>query len=155
MRRFALITALAVLATLPLATADARAKGEGAPSDFVLPGYWELTNVVDVVMHDTKTQRVCVKPKDVAKFMTPCNHHFDCEYSTHEVGDGHIVLKGRWIGKKDNQIVDVKGSGVYTPTTMHASAEMHTKLMGLPFGGSATTDAHRISAECPPDAKGL
>jgi hypothetical protein len=154
-RRIALLTTLATLAALPLATADAKSRAETPPADFVLPGYWEMTSVLDVVMHDTKTERVCVKPEDVAKFMTPCNHHYECEYPTHEVGNGHITLQGRWVGKKDKQVVDVKGAGVYTPTTMHASAEMHTKLMGLPLGGTATSDAHRISAECPVGAKNL
>lgn len=132
------------------ASASAQPDGNERPrGDFVAPGLWETTTVMTSPFHSEKTEQRCVKPADVVKFMQPCNHHYDCEYAIREIADGHIVLKGQWVGKKDKQVVEVAGSGAYTRTTLHATAQMHTRLLGLPISGRATTDAHRLSAECP------
>jgi hypothetical protein len=43
--------------------------------------------------------------------------------------------------------VDIHGD--YTPESFHLKAKLLANLAGLPIEGTATTNAHRISADCP------
>lgn len=124
-----------------------------AGEQFPLPGYWEMTTSVASIIHDNKTERRCYGPSDVVKLVQPCNHHYTCTYSTQDARNGHLTLKGDWVAKKGGQVVHVSGQGTYTPESLHAIADMHTTLFGLPLSGTGEITAHRLGAECPPDAK--
>ncbi len=155
MRRFGLpqLRTAAVMASLAFACAAAgpvfAKPGQGSGKDFIQPGYWETVTTMTSPFHQEKSEQRCVKPADVLKFMQPCNHHYNCEYPTQEIADGHIMLKGQWVGVKDGQVIEVAGHGTYTHDTLHAEADMRTSFLGLPLSGHAVTDAHRISGECP------
>ncbi len=146
------LTPLLLLLSLPAGAAMAQ-DPIANPRDFVSPGYWETTSKLTSPFQSEKTEKRCVTPADVIKFMEPCNHHYNCEYSVRHISDGHIVLKGQWVGKKDGQVVDVAGTGTYTSDTLHATAKMHTRLLGLPLSGEATSDARRLGAVCPPGSE--
>ena len=116
----------------------------------ILPGYWESTNRVLSPMTKTTVERRCITPRDVAKFLAgPENHHYDCDYPTRMIADGKIMLKGQCVERKNGSKVDISGSGVYTPTSFHLTAEIRTRLIGIPLAGKASTDARRISDACP------
>lgn len=123
------------------------------PDDLPSPGYWEMTTRVQSIIQDTKTERRCYGPADVPRLVQPCNHHYNCEYSVQDARDGRLKLKGQWTEKKNGQVIDVEGTGTYTRDNLSASAKMHTKLFGLPLSGTGEITAHRVSAECPADAK--
>jgi Protein of unknown function (DUF3617) len=143
---------LLILLALPAGSAFAQNRA-ALPNDLPLPGYWEMTTNVQSIIHDTKTERRCYGPADVPRLVQPCNHHYNCEYSTQEARNGHLTLKGQWVSKKNGQTIDVSGSGTYTRESLNASAKMHTSFLGLPLSGTGQITAHRISAECPADAK--
>jgi hypothetical protein len=143
---------LLVLLALPASAALAQGRPD-LPNDLPAPGYWEMTTTVQSIIHDNKTERRCYGPADVPRLVQPCNHHYDCEYSTQEARNGHLTLKGKWVAKKSGQVIDVEGAGTYTRENLNASAKMHTSLFGLPLSGTGEITAHRLSAECPADAK--
>jgi hypothetical protein len=139
----------------PLAASAALAQPPGPPppNDLPLPGYWEMTTKYESIVSGGGTDRRCYGPADVPKLTRPCNHHYDCTYSTQDAVNGHLTLKGQWVAKKGGQVIDVAGSGVYTPESLNASAKMRTTLLGIPLNGTGEITAHRLSATCPPDAK--
>jgi hypothetical protein len=143
-----------LIAATPLAIgAAALAQARQFPADFPLPGYWEQTTKVESIIHSNKTEYKCYTAQDVGKLLQPCNHMHVCEYSTKEAKDGRLVLKGRWVNKKDNRVIEVAGVGRYSNDHMTASAEMHTSFLGIPISGTGELSARRVSAQCPPDAK--
>jgi hypothetical protein len=145
---------LLVLLALPAGAALAQAPAPAVTArDFPLPGYWEMTTKVESIIHDTKTERRCYGPADVPRLVQPCNHHYNCEYSTQKAEQGHLLLKGQWVDKKNGQTIDVQGAGTYSPESLNATADMHTRLLGIPLSGKGEITAHRISAECPVGAK--
>lgn len=145
---------LLLIVSAPLLACAASA-GERAsiPNDLPLPGYWEMTTKVESIIHDTKTERRCYGPNDVPRLVQPCNHHYNCEYSTQDARNGHLTLKGAWVAKKGGQVVQVQGTGLYTRDDLKAEAQMHTSFLGIPLSGTGHITAHRISGTCPADAK--
>ena len=143
MQRFAF---LALALTLAPAAAGAE------PPALISPGYWEATT--DFLGLTRKTERYCVEPKTVVKFMLgPCNHHYQCSYPVQQVGGGKAHFEG--VIKNSSERYRVNGDVAYTATTLDLkmSGAGHWKL--APIAGFATIAAHRLSADCPEGAKKL
>jgi len=121
----------------------------------ITPGYWESTNKLISPIKSTSTEKRCITPADVDKFMAgPSNRHYACTYPTRRIQDGTITLKGTCVSKK-GQKVAIAGSGTYTPTSFNLTADVATEFLGLDIAGRASTEAHRIGDTCPaPPAAG-
>ncbi|TAL38571.1 DUF3617 domain-containing protein [Phenylobacterium sp.] len=116
----------------------------------IQPGYWESTNKLLSPIKQSKTERRCITPADVDKFVSgPSNRHYACTYPTKVFAGGKIALKGTCVSKKGHRVA-VKGAGAYTPTSFTLTAEIATEFLGLDITGKASTDAHRIGDVCPP-----
>lgn len=114
--------------------------------DSILPGYWESTDRSPV---GVKTERRCITPRDVAKFMMgPSNHIYACTYPHEAIGGGAIAFRGECVDRK-GQRVELSGRGVYTHTTLKMTADVTIRLIGIPLSVSASTDAHRLGDTCP------
>ena len=114
--------------------------------DSILPGYWESTDRSPV---GVKTERRCITPRDVAKFMMgPSNHIYTCTYPREAIGGGTIAFRGECVDRK-GQRVQLSGHGVYTHTTFEMTADVTIRLIGIPLSLSASTEAHRLSDVCP------
>lgn len=139
----------AVLATvLSLAPAGAVAQ----PPELISPGYWEATT--DFLGLSHKTERYCVEPKNIVKFMLgPCNHHYKCDYPVQHVGGGKAHFEG--VIRNSSERYRVHGDVTYTATTLDLkmSGSGHWKL--VPLAGFGAIQAHRLSADCPDGAKKL
>ena len=139
-----MIRSLALTALLAVAPACALA------AQTIEPGYWESTNRLLSPIRQSKTERRCITPKDVDKFLAgPSNRHYACTYPTKVFAGGKITLKGTCVSKKGRKVA-VKGSGAYTPTSFNLTAEIATEFLGLDITGKASTEARRIGDECPP-----
>jgi len=120
-----------------------------AQPDAIAPGYWETTNSVVSPMRSTKTERRCIQPKDVAKFMEgPSNHIYHCTYPTRIVTAGTIQLKGS-CATRDGRPIPVSGQGTFTRDTFHMEARVAAQFGPMTIPVHATTDARRIGDECP------
>ena len=140
----------AFAALLPLVVA-VPAVAAGQPA--ITPGYWESTNKLLSPIKQSSTEKRCITPADVDKFMAgPSNRHYACTYPTKVIADGKITLKGTCVSKK-GQKVAVRGTGEYTPTSFTLTADIATEFFGLDIAGRAQTEARRIGDTCPsPDA---
>ncbi len=117
----------------------------GAP----LPGYWETTNTWVFVFHFTKVERKCFTAADVSGVLQgPSNAHYACTYPTREVGDGHLLLKGTCVEKR-GQVAQISAEGAYEPTAFRLTADLRTKIAGVPLRGKGITVARRIGDVCP------
>jgi len=117
----------------------------GAP----LPGYWETTNTWVFVFHFTKVERKCFTAADVSGVLQgPSNSHYTCTYPTREVGDGHLLLKGTCVEKR-GQVAQISAEGSYEPTAFHLTADLRTKIAGVPLRGKGITVGRRIGDVCP------
>ncbi|MBL8771304.1 MAG: DUF3617 family protein [Phenylobacterium sp.] len=115
----------------------------------ILPGYWESTNRLLSPIRQTKTEKRCITPADVEKFMSgPSNRHYACTYPTKVFAGGKIRLKGACVSKKGRKVA-VQGEGTYTPTSFNLTAEIATEFLGLDISGKASTEARRIGDACP------
>jgi len=139
----------------PILFAALTALGTGAAAAAeppISPGYWESTNAVVSPYHQTTTERRCITPADVGRFLNgPINHHYTCVYPTQRVAGGKIAMKGVCTDNK-NRKVEVSSHGTYTPTSFHMDATIATSFLGIPVTGRASTDAHRLGDACPPPA---
>jgi hypothetical protein len=144
------MTRLPSALTLALLVAGpAAGMAEAAPSP-IQPGYWESTNRLLSPIKQTKTERRCITPADVDKFVSgPSNRHYACTYPTKVFAGGKITLKGTCVSKKGHKVA-VQGAGSYTPTSFDLTAEIATEFLGLDITGKASTEAHRIADTCPP-----
>jgi hypothetical protein len=116
----------------------------------IRPGYWESTNKLLSPIHTTSTERRCITPADVDKFMSgPSNRHYACSYPVNVIANGKITLKGACVSKKGRKVA-VQGAGTYTPTSFTLTAEVATEFLGLDITGRASTEARRIADTCPP-----
>jgi hypothetical protein len=125
-----------------------------AAQDSIQPGYWETVDRVLSPIVTTKTQRRCITPADVDKFMQgPHNHIYACTYPRQVVGQGRIELAGSCVDKKGHK-VSLSGNGAFTATSLHMTAEVGFKLLGVPMTATASTDARRLGDVCPPGSPG-
>lgn len=137
-------TALAAL----ILTATAAQPAAAAPA--IQPGYWESTNRLLSPIRQSSTEKRCITPAEVDKFMAgPSNRHYACTYPTKVISGGQISLKGTCVSKKGRKVA-VQGSGAYTPTSFTLTAEIATEFLGLDIAGKASTEARRIGDTCPP-----
>jgi hypothetical protein len=126
-----------------------------AQEQTILPGYWDVTNKVSAIISQTKTEKRCITPAEVSKFvMGPSNRHYKCDYPTRVFKDGKIRLKGNCATKNGSK-AGIEATGTYSPTTFNMVAKISTTYAGVPLSGQATTTAKRISETCPaaPDAQ--
>lgn len=138
--RFAVLTL--ILSLGPAAEAAA------APNA-IAPGYWETTNQIVSPMRSTKTERRCIRPQDVAKFMEgPSNHIYRCTYPTRVIAGGTIRLSGTCATKKGPPL-PVSGAGTFTRDTFHMEARVGAQLGPMTVPIRAVTKAKRLGAECP------
>jgi hypothetical protein len=120
-----------------------------AQPETIAPGYWETTNQVLSPLHSTKTERRCIGPAEVAKFMEgPGNHIYRCTYPTKLFHDGHIVLKGS-CKSRDGAPFPISGTGTYDRESFHLDARAEAPLGPISLPVHAVTDAHRIADACP------
>jgi hypothetical protein len=118
----------------------------GAP----LAGYWETTNTWVFVFHFTTVERKCFTAADVSGVLQgPSNAHYACTYPTREVGDGHLLLKGTCV-EKHGQVAQISAEGAYEPTAFRLTADLRTKIAGVPLRGKGITVARRLGDVCPP-----
>ncbi|HEY3696327.1 DUF3617 domain-containing protein [Phenylobacterium sp.] len=137
-------------AALPFALVLAACAGAAAAAETIQPGYWESTNRVLSPIRTTSTERRCITPADVEKFMMgPSNRHYACTYPTRAFEDGKILLKGTCVSKKGQQVA-LSGEGAYTPTSFTLTADVATEILGIPIAGKVRTESHRIADACPP-----
>lgn len=133
------------IAAIALALSAVTSTGARA-QDSIIPGYWET---IDRSPVGTKTERRCITPNDVAKFMRgPSNHIYACTYPREAISGGVITFRGECIDK-NGQKVQLSGRGFYTPTTLSMTADVSVRLLGIPLTVSASTDAHRVGDKCP------
>jgi Cu/Zn superoxide dismutase len=141
----ALPAVLALALAAPVSAANA--------ASTITPGYWESTNRLLSPIKQTKTERRCITPAEVEKFMSgPSNRHYACTYPTKVFAGGHIRLKGSCVSKKGRKVA-VQGQGSYTPTSFNLTAEIATEFLGLDITGKASTEARRIADTCPSPAE--
>lgn len=137
---------------IPFLVACAALAGPAAAQSAIEPGYWESTNRLLSPIRSTSTEKRCITPADVDKFMAgPSNRHYACTYPTRVIRGGKITLAGSCVSKKGRR-VSVSGQGDYTPTSFNLTANIATEFLGLPISGKASTEARRIGDACPPPA---
>ena len=133
---------------IPLLAACAALAGPAAAQTAISPGYWELTNQVVSPLPSKKTERRCIKPADVAKFMQgPENHIYRCSYPTKEVANGRIRMRGTCASKDRSFPARVEGE--FTPDSMRVDAYATVKLGGLNVGVHGRSTAKRLGDACP------
>jgi hypothetical protein len=141
----------------PLLTAGVLAACLAAPNSAaaqsaISPGYWETTSKVTSPFPTRKTERRCIKPHDVTKFMEgKINHIYTCTYPTHEVGGGKIKLAGS-CKTRDGAPIPITGEGTFSSDTLHLEARIAPQIGGLTIPVRASTDAKRLGDTCPADA---
>ena len=135
---------------LLIALAAAASAGAASAATTILPGYWESTNKLISPIKQSKTEKRCITPAEVDKFLAgPSNRHYACTYPTKVFSGGRITLKGTCVSKGGRKVA-VQGSGTYTPTSFTLTAEIAMELLGLDVTGKASTEARRIGDTCPP-----
>ena len=140
---------LAILDPAFFALADA---GPAAAQKAISPGYWETTSKVTSPFPTQKTERRCIQPADVAKFMEgKINHIYTCTYPTHEVGAGKIRLAGS-CKTRDGAPIPITGEGVFSSDSLHLEARIVPQIGGLSIPVRASTDAKRLGDTCPAEA---
>jgi hypothetical protein len=137
------------LAALLLAASAISAPASAQKESAIKPGYWESTNKMLSPIRSTSTEKRCITPADVDKFMAgPSNRHYKCTYPTRVIENGKITLKGTCVSKKGRKVA-VNGTGDYTPTSFQITANIATEWAGIPLSGRASTEARRIGDVCP------
>jgi hypothetical protein len=137
------------LLAAPLLLAAAAAVGPALAQSAISPGYWETTSKVTSPFPTRKTERRCIKPQDVAKFMQgTINHIYTCTYPIKRVGGGKIHLEGT-CSTRDGAPIPISGDGAFTGDTLHIDARISPQIGGLSIPVKASTDAKRLGDECP------
>lgn len=137
------------ISPIAIALALAVSAGLARAADTIRPGYWELVNRVLSPIQTTSTDRRCVAPKDIAKFMScHINHHYECVCPEQSAAGGVISFRGECVSDKGEK-VRIAGHGAYTETTLSMTAAANIRLLGIPMTFKASTDARRIADACP------
>jgi hypothetical protein len=90
------------------------AAGPAVAAPAVLPGYRESTTKLLSPIRTTSTEKRCITPADVDKFMAgPSNRHYACTYPTKTIAGGVITLKGTCVSKKGQKVA--AGAGPTRP----------------------------------------
>lgn len=115
----------------------------------ILPGWWESTDTITSPIQQSGTSRKCITEAQIESYLTgPVNNHYACHYTDKKISGGTFSMIGDCV---DNNGIPVKVavSGAYTDTSFTMNGRIRIVIGGLPIPVSASTDAHRISAECP------
>ena len=130
--------------------AGARADAGGGSDHYPInPGYWEV--VLHWLLID-RTERYCVEPRNIARFMAvPCNHIYHCSEPT-EVFDGD-TFSFQEVVSGSHERFDVRGHGAYAPERLHVSARIQGHYKILPVVILGSLDGRFLGADCPADAK--
>jgi hypothetical protein len=143
------MTLRSLLAAAALAASAAPALAQD-PS--IQPGYWSVTNRIELVLNKTTKENRCITPAEVAKFMTgPSNRHYVCTYPDKSFQDGQISLKGTCVDKY-GKTVDIVATGAYSPSSLHLDAHIAASYAGLPIKARFVTDGRRLGDVCPANA---
>jgi hypothetical protein len=142
-----------LLLTLAAPLLALAAAGPASAQSAISPGYWETVSKSSSPLPASKTERRCIKPQDVAKFMEgKINHIYTCTYPKKEVGGGKIHLEGT-CSTRDGPAIPISGQGTFTSETLHIDARASIQFGGLSVPVKASTDAKRLGDTCPaPDA---
>ncbi|HEY2750582.1 DUF3617 domain-containing protein [Phenylobacterium sp.] len=144
---------VAPLLAVPFAVALVAA-WPAAAQNSISPGYWETTNKVTSPFPTRKTERRCIKPQDVAKFMQgSINHIYTCTYPTREIESGKIRLEGT-CSTRDGPAIPISGQGTFTSDALHIEARIVPQIGGLSVPVRASTDAKRLADTCPVEDQG-
>ncbi|MBI1682160.1 DUF3617 domain-containing protein [Caulobacter hibisci] len=136
------------LAALTAGFAVVAPAGAAAPRATILPGHWEYSYTIGIIPAGSEDK--CIKPADAAQFSKGiCTRRYKCDYTTNQVDDGKIQLKGTWTDKK-GRVAPVSAKGSYTPESFKLDIKLKT-VNGLPLAG--VMNAKRLGATCPADAK--
>src|ERR1700694_2705702 len=128
------------------------AAGPALAQSAITPGYWETTSKVTSPFPTHKTERRCIRPADVAKFMEgKVNHIYTCTYPTRAIGDGKIRLEGT-CATRDGPPVPISSQGTFNSETLHIEARVSVLIGGLTVPVHAETDARRLADACPAEA---
>ncbi|MFI4966531.1 MAG: DUF3617 domain-containing protein [Caulobacterales bacterium] len=123
--------------------------GAASAQKAISPGYWETVSKSSSPIPTSKTERLCIKPHDVTKFMEgKINHIYTCTYPTKEVGGGKIRLEGT-CATRDGPPIPISGQGTYTSDSLHIEARASLSFGGLTIPVKASTDARRLGDACP------
>lgn len=137
------------IAAFAVAAACLAGPGAAATPTTILPGYWETTSQVISPFPTSKTERRCIRPQDVDKFIAGSpNHNYTCTYPTKQIGDGKIRLGGS-CKTKNSGPVPITGEGVYTEETLRLDAHVRAKIGAVTIPVHARTSGKRISETCP------
>jgi hypothetical protein len=139
------------LAALAVASAALAPVGAHAQTT-VLPGYWESSNSVSLLLSSKSSTRKCLTAEQVQQWVTnPETKHYTCVYDHKHIADGHATFHGVCTDKKGRHAA-VSIDGTYAPEHFVLNAHMSFHMTaGIDLPVMATTDAHRISATCPAD----
>ncbi len=133
-----------IVATLAVTAASPAVR---AAETTIQPGYWHSVNRSNFLVSKTTEDHKCLTAAEVNAFMTNLsNRHYKCDYPIRTVGGGHLKVRGKCVDKHGTA-VDVDAVGEYGPDWFKIDARW--SLDGLPIGGTASTEAHRLSATCP------
>lgn len=123
--------------------------GSALAQPTILPGYWESTSQAYMLgKSDPKTERRCITADKVSAYLSgPSTSHYTCTYSSKTVQGGVADFRGQCVDKHGTAF-DVAMHGTYSPEAFHLNARFALPNMPM-LGGTASTDAHRISADCP------
>lgn len=118
----------------------------------VLPGYWESSNSVSLLLSSKSISRKCLTAEQVQAWITnPETKHYTCVYDRKHIAEGHATFHGICTDKKGRHAT-VSIEGTYAPEHFVLNAHMQFHMTaGVDIPVMATTDAHRISATCPAD----
>lgn len=141
------IRTLAALGLLALASAAPAALAR-QPVTTIEPGWWEMTNTLNLVISKTEIERRCITPADVDKILSGrINRHYTCYYPEKRVSDGTMFFKGYCVDKRGRR-VNVTATGSYSPSAYSMKANLSGKVAGVPLSASATTVSRRLGDTC-------
>jgi hypothetical protein len=141
-----LTRALIMAALIPASASGAET---GPPDEAPRAGYWETVNTWVFLIRFRKVERKCFTVADISGFLEgPSNGHYTCTYPVRDVGDGRLSVEGTCVETR-GQVAQIKARGVYGPTAFHLTAELRTKIAGVPLNASGVTDARRLGDVCP------
>lgn len=144
------IRTLAALGLFALAASAAAAPAALArqPVTTIEPGWWEMTNTLNLVISKTEIERRCITPADVDKILSGrINRHYTCTYPEKRVADGKMFFKGTCVDKRGRK-VNVTVTGAYSAGAYTMNADLAGKVGGVPLRASATTVSRRLGDTC-------
>ena len=146
--RAALMAPVAAGAAMLAAPTTALQAQTAAPSQPVLPGYWEYTTSA---LGSRDTEQKCVRPSEISRFFGGLStRKWQCTYPTRQVGDGNARFEGSCQDRKGRRI-NVRLNGTYQTESFRFNGGAQL-ARGTPYIPASIT-ARRLSAQCPANAE--